>query len=149
MALVVGGLMVAACLQYGISQEPLLGDRAYMLYMGQAVLRGEAIYQTTTFGYPPLGPLLSAVVMYVGRLWGVPTYVSPRLAGVLVAALAAGCVYMFTWRAFRSQAAGLVAGVSLVSFGFLSRLSISNRAADSSLIVPALRQSSLHSSRAF
>jgi hypothetical protein len=64
--------------------------------------------------------------MYLGRIWGIPTYLTPRLAGPLVAALAVACLYTFTWRAFRSPAAGLVAGVSLASFGYLSRFSIVN-----------------------
>lgn len=125
-AILIAGLMMAACLQYGLLHQPLLGDRAYMLYMGQAVSRGEAIYRTTTFGYPPLGPMLLAIAMQLGRAFGVATYISARLAGVIVAMLAAGCLYVFALRAFRNVTAALVAALSLASFGFLGRISVTN-----------------------
>ncbi|MCB1033977.1 MAG: hypothetical protein KDD47_09110, partial [Acidobacteria bacterium] len=91
-----GGLLaLAAFLAYGPGSEPLFGDRAYLAYMGQVVGRGEPLYTATSFGYPPLAPLLSGVAIRLGSLAGIPSFFSPRilaglcfvLTGVLVAQL--------------------------------------------------------------
>ena len=56
-AIALFGVTLLVELQYGIREYPILADNAYITYLGQAVHRGEVIYQTTFYGYPPLGPL--------------------------------------------------------------------------------------------
>ena len=62
----------------GLSKAPIIWDHAYFPYLGQAILRGEPISANSFLGYPPLGPLLSAASMEIGRWFGVPTYLAPR-----------------------------------------------------------------------
>lgn len=68
-------------------EQPIEGDRAYLIYMAQAISRGEPIYQSTTFGYTPMGPLLSAGTMLGSDLFGVPSYLVPRLFAIPLIAL--------------------------------------------------------------
>ena len=66
-------------LQYGLYEFPILEDRAYFVYLGQAVLRGESIYaddfaqlaggEERWVGYPPLAPLLSAASVRSSDRW--------------------------------------------------------------------------------
>ena len=61
--LVSAGVALSVFAGAGIFDEPILADRAYFVYLGQALLRGEPIYAQTFFYYPPLGPLISAMSM--------------------------------------------------------------------------------------
>ena len=72
-------------LSHGPHEAPLLGDRAYFTYLGQCVLRGQAIYAISFMGYPPVVPLLTGGVMGVGEWFGVPSYLAPRYLGMAVA----------------------------------------------------------------
>ena len=96
--LALGALTLAVVLQYGLHEYPLQSDRAYFVYMGQAILRGEPIYATTFFGYPPLPMLLSAASMWLGSGFDLPTYLAPRYAGVLVAVLSVCTLYVVASR---------------------------------------------------
>ena len=71
--LLVAVVTLLVCSRYGITLQPLFGDRAYMLYMAQTVARGEAVYRTMSFGYPPLGPMISAIGLAAGSSFGEPT----------------------------------------------------------------------------
>ena len=64
--------------------------------------------------------------MAVGRWFGLPTYLAPRFAGVLVGTLAAVTLYFVVRRATRCDWAGILAGFTLVGFSQLARLTISN-----------------------
>ena len=48
-------------------QLPLIDDRAYLTDMAQAVYRGDALYGSTTLGYPPYAPLMTAPVAIVAQ----------------------------------------------------------------------------------
>ena len=65
--LALSGVTLAVLLEYGLWEYPIVVDRAYFTYLGQAILRGEPIYHTTFFGYLPLPSLLSAASMWIGR----------------------------------------------------------------------------------
>jgi hypothetical protein len=103
-------------LPLGLERTPMEGDRAYVTYFGQAVLRGESIYAVDFMGYPPIGPLLSAAAMALGRLVDLPTYLAPRYAALGVALLCVVCVHSVTRRATASAWAGVAAGVMMVGF---------------------------------
>jgi 4-amino-4-deoxy-L-arabinose transferase-like glycosyltransferase len=115
---------VAACAAYGWRGAPLIADRAYHVYMGQAVLRGDALYGQTTFGYPPYGPLLSALAMRLAAPFGLPTYLAPRCLGVVVLLVLALLLYAVTKRA-AGRSCALLAGCAVSGFGFLAILSVS------------------------
>lgn len=104
----------------GILDEPILVDRAYFVYLGQALLRGEPIYTQTFVYYPPLGPLVSAASMWVGQLFDVPTYLAPRFTSVLIGAACAGLMFELCRGATRSSWSALVGALALIGFGTLT-----------------------------
>ena len=81
-AALVFAVSLMALLQYDLLEYPILEDRAYLLYLGQTVLRGDSIYAVSYINYPPTGPLVAALSMRVGGWFGLPTYLAPRFAGV-------------------------------------------------------------------
>lgn len=111
-------LMVLA--QAGIFEEPILVDRAYFAYLGQALLRGEPIYTQTFFYYPPLGPLVSAASMAIGRLFDVPTYLAARFTSVLIGTASAALMYELCRGATRSRWSALIGAFALTGFGVLT-----------------------------
>jgi hypothetical protein len=115
-ALALIALALAVWLPLGIERTPMQGDRAFFTYMGQTVLRGESIYAVDFMGYPPIGPLLSAAAMSVGRAVGIPTYLTPRYAAVGVALLCVIGVQLLTRRATQSAWAGLASGIVMIGF---------------------------------
>ncbi len=106
--------------QMGIFDEPILVDRAYFVYLGQALLRGDPIYTQTFVYYPPLGPLLSAASMWVGQLFDVPTHLAPRFTSVLIGAACAGLMFELCRGATRSLWSALVGALALIGFGALN-----------------------------
>lgn len=117
---------VWAHLQYQIDEQPILIDRAYMLYMAQVVYQGDALYSTTTFGYPPYGPMLSALAMHGGRVFGLESYLAPRYASLVVAALNACLLYLLAFNVTRKRSLSLLAGLSLSGFGAMGILVVSS-----------------------
>lgn len=113
-------------LQYQPDSQPIMGDQAYFLYMAQAVQRGEPVYKTTTFGYTPLVPLLSAGAMQVAETLGLPGFLGPRYFSVAITALSCGLLYLITARASRSRWIGVVTALALLNFDFLLALTASN-----------------------
>ena len=110
----VGVFALSQILQRYPFEQPLFGDRAYLLYMAQAVSRGEAIYRETSFGYGPLGPLVSGLLIRLGDLGGLSSLVSVRLGAVLLFVLAAILVFDLTRRMgsglMTAVCAGLISG---------------------------------------
>jgi hypothetical protein len=125
-AVALGLVAAATFLGWGVLDHPIVGDRAYFVYLGQAVLRGEPIYADTFMGYPPLGPLLAAAAMALGRIVDCPTYLSPRALGVLVTAASALLLHRVASRATLQAWPGLCAALVLLGFGHLGRLTVSN-----------------------
>ncbi|WP_258101419.1 hypothetical protein [Marinoscillum pacificum] len=63
-------------------QQPILFDRAYLLFMSQVVERGDKLYTSTTFGYTPLSTLFIGFVMKFGRFFQLNTIESARIFGI-------------------------------------------------------------------
>ncbi|MEN8182559.1 MAG: hypothetical protein ABFS46_08500 [Myxococcota bacterium] len=122
--LVLGAITTLVVLQYGPAVHPLIEDRAFFVYLGQQILRGEPIYQTSFMGYPPLGPLASAATMVVGGVLGLPTYLAPRLGGIAAMVFCVILLSLFVRRALTSPWAGALAGLVLLSFAQLGRFSV-------------------------
>ncbi len=125
-AALLGAVTLVVLSRYGIAEYPITNDRAYFIYIGQAVLRGEPYYSTTFMGYPPLGALLSAASMWVGEWFGVPTYLAPRYLGVAVGTASVALTYVFTRTATGSAWPGILAGIVLAGFAQLGGLTVSN-----------------------
>lgn len=97
------------------ARQPIVDDRAYLLYMAQAVARDEPVYQTTTFGYTPFASLISAGTIRVGAVFGMPTYLSPRFGAVVLVGLSGVLLYLIARRISGSHWVGIWAGV--LNFG--------------------------------
>ena len=103
-------------------QQPIIDDRAYLTYMGQAVFRGDQLYGSTTFGYPPYSALITAFVMWIGALFDVPTWLSPRYASLVLGLGNAFLVYAIARRAFGCAMTALFAGFMVIGFRFANTL---------------------------
>ena len=122
----VSGFALVALLFYEPYQQPISGDRAYLIYVAQALYRGEPIYQTTTAGYTPLGYLFSAGAMHLGVMLGLPTYLAPRLLSLPISALSCGLLFLVASQATRNARIGLVAALSLLHIELFALLGTSN-----------------------
>ena len=117
-------IVLLLILPRGFSESPILGDRAYFTYVGQAVFRGEPFYQTTFMGYPPLGALVMACSMWVGQAFGLPTFLAPRYLAVGVAAASVVLLSFITRRATGSTMAGTLAGVVLAATSWFATFAL-------------------------
>ena len=122
-ALGAGVAAIAVVLLHRPDLQPIFHDRAYLLYMAQGVHRGEPIYSTSSFGYPPLWALLAAASMGGGGWLGISSYVAPRCLSLLVAASSAGLLFVSTRRATLSPATAAFAVVALLSFDLFTHTS--------------------------
>ena len=114
--LLIFGIGLLTIFSYRPTAQPLFGDRAYLVYMAQGIQRGEPIYETTTFGYAPLGSMISALAMFIGDGLGMPNYLAPRLFAVPLFALAGMLLYWITYHLTRNQ--WLAIWAALFNFGF-------------------------------
>jgi hypothetical protein len=112
--------------RYGITVQPIVGDRALIIYNYQTVFRGEPLYLETSAGYPPLSMLLAAAAMHLAALADVPGYLAPRLASVVVMASAVWLLHGTVVRATGSALAGGTAGVALAGFGVIAQMGGAN-----------------------
>ncbi len=104
-------------------QQPILFDRAYLLYMSQVVFRGEPLYQSTTFGYTPLSTIIVALIMKLGSLFSFNTIESARVFGLMLYGTMCGSFFLLLKEIFHDKA-GTWIGMSLfVGLGYLQILS--------------------------
>jgi hypothetical protein len=112
---------VVIILAYQPGAQAVSGDRGYLIYMAQAVARGEPIYQTTTAGYTPFAPMISALTMHLTGWLGVPSYLAPRLLMVPLVALTGVMLYIVVYRLTGSLWGSLWAGLfNFVSTGVMA-----------------------------
>ncbi|MCK5603114.1 hypothetical protein KAR91_14620, partial [Candidatus Pacearchaeota archaeon] len=119
-------ISIVVFLQYGINQQPILGDRAYFIYMGQVVYRGNSLYGQTTFGYTPYGPLLSALTMHIGKLFNLPSYLAPRYLSIIIIAINSCLLYLIVRNASGNTLLGMISGLILSGFGLMGEFGVSN-----------------------
>ena len=115
--------ILSVFLFYGPFEQPILFDRAYLIYMSQVVFRGDSLYGVTTFGYTPLSVLLVAATMKVGALFSMSTIVSARISGLLLYGLISGSFFILLRKIFKDVSAPWIGTVLFVGFGFLQILS--------------------------
>jgi len=104
-------------------EQPILFDRAYLIYMSQVVFRGDPLYATTTYGYTPLGTILVGIFMKLGEVLSLTTIESARVIGILLFGSICGSFYRLCKSIFTSRIAPIVACVFFTGFGYLSILS--------------------------
>jgi hypothetical protein len=113
---------LAALFAYGRAGQPIHSDRGYHVYMAQTVLRGDALYGETTYGYTPYAPLITAGAMRLLGVFGVPSYLAPRYLGGALVVLLAVLLYLVARRVSDARTA-LIAAVTLCGFAYLALLS--------------------------
>lgn len=80
--------------QYDPVNYRLDDDASFMLYAGQQILRGVAPYTGVAIVKLPLSPLLAALGIGAGRLFGVDDILAGRIVFWLCAGLTVGAVYL-------------------------------------------------------
>lgn len=92
-----------------------VGDRAMFAYFSQAVARGEPLYRTTMFAYPPLGPMIGAVGVRAAEAVGAAGYFGPRVLGLVVLAATVIATAALVQGVVGSAAWGLFAGLAVLT----------------------------------
>lgn len=108
---------------YKSFDQPILFDRAYLLYMSQVVFRGDSLYAATTFGYTPLSTILIGLFMKVGALFSLDTIESARIAGILLYGLMCGSVFKLFKSIFYNKWAPFIGIILFCGIGYLQILS--------------------------
>lgn len=80
--------------QYDPLQRKLDADASFMVYAGQQILRGHAPYVGVGIVKLPVSPLVAALGIAAGRLFGLDDILAARLAFWLSAGLTVGAVYL-------------------------------------------------------
>ncbi len=83
--------------------QPIMFDRAYLLYMSQAVFRGDPLYQSTPFGYTPLSTIVVGLLMRLGHYFSLNTIDTARITGILFYGLSGGSIFMLGRSVFKDK----------------------------------------------
>jgi hypothetical protein len=117
----VGVLITVLC--YSPFKQPILVDRAYLLYMSQVVSRGDALYQSTTFGYTPLSTIIVGLFMKIGSWFSLNTIASARITGLLLYGFICGSFFLLCKSLFKSKLSTLVGILFFCGMGYIQILS--------------------------
>lgn len=104
-------------------EQPIQFDRAYLVYMAQLVARGDYLYSASSYGYTPLGSLLSGAVMALGKPAGFSSLAMSSITGIGLYMLSGGAFYLLARGIFKKQSTALLAGILWLSLGYLPILS--------------------------
>ena len=91
--------------------------------MAQVVFRGDALYESTTYGYTPLGSLIVGWFMKLGFWLNFKTIASARIVGIFLFGLTSGAFFIAVRQIFKNKIAPHVACILLTGMGYLSILS--------------------------
>jgi len=104
-------------------EQPLLLDRAYLVYMSQVIFRGDSLYSATTFGYTPLSTILIGLFMKVGAIFSINTIESARIAGILLYGLICGSFFLVYKSLFNNKWAPFIGMALFCGLGYFQILS--------------------------
>lgn len=109
-------------------EMPIWRDRAYLMYMSQVVSRGQDLYESTTFGYTPLAPLVAGhftkMLIWIGCPYTSVQII--RTLGMLLYVVTVMAFYSFARRFFRKSNQAFLATVIFLCFTGLQVLSVTN-----------------------
>lgn len=80
--------------QYDLVGRKLDADASFMLYAGQQILRGYAPYVGVAIVKLPVSPIVAALGIAIGRVFGIEDLIGGRLAFWLSAGLTVGATYL-------------------------------------------------------
>ncbi|GAA3522533.1 hypothetical protein GCM10022393_41400 [Aquimarina addita] len=104
-------------------EQPVISDRAYLLYMSQVVFRGDPLYNSTTFGYTPLASILVGGFMKLGTLFSLNTIESARISGILLYGGICGSVFIMSKTLFNDRRTTYIACILFCGLGYIQILS--------------------------
>lgn len=116
------GILITV-LFYKSFEQPLIFDRAYLVYMSQVVFRGDSLYNATTFGYTPLSTVVVGLFMKVGQIFSWDTIESARIAGLLLYGSICGAFFLLSKSIFRDQQATYISMLFFCGLGYIQMLS--------------------------
>ena len=100
---------VAVMLMYRPFLQMESGDNAIWDYISQSILRGQIPYRDVIENKSPGSAYLSALVMYIGELFGISDIIAVRLFYVVLVGLLCAVTYLVAERYLRSRVAGVIA----------------------------------------
>ncbi len=109
-------------------EAPIWGDEAYLLYMSQVIFRGEGVYNTTTFGYTPLCPLIAGYTMQIIDLvFGeVDTIFVSRVLGIILYGFIITSFFKLVKKIYDNRLISYLVTVFFLGISFLHLLSSTN-----------------------
>ena len=111
--------IILSAIFYDPFNQPIRGDRAYLMYMSQEVYRGNAIYSSTTFGYTPLSTLAVGYLMKFGALFGLNTIATARIVGLALYGFISGTIFILLAKLFKDNFAPTLGAILFIGFGFI------------------------------
>lgn len=85
LVLVLVAILVYVVWAFDFWQQPIQMDRAFFVYMGQLVARGQSLYTESTYGYAPLSTLVTGGLIALLQDWsGIASYFIPRVGGLIL-----------------------------------------------------------------
>lgn len=103
--------------------QPILMDRAYLLHMSQVVYRGDALYNTTPFGYTPFSTILVGLFMKLGSIFSLNTIESARILGLVLYGTISGSIFILSKTLFNTKKGVLIACFLFCGLGYIQILS--------------------------
>lgn len=107
-------------LGYKAFSQPILMDRAYLLYMAQTVFRGESLYEATTYGYTPLATLIAGYWMKLTVPFGINTITSSKILGIIIYGLNVGSFYLLSREVFHKNHISWLSTTLFAGLSFLA-----------------------------
>lgn len=103
--------------------QPIIADRAYLLYMSQVVFRNESLYSATTFGYTPLSVIIVGYAMKLGSLFSINTIESARIMGLLLYGIISGSLFILLKNIFRDNSAPWIGMTFFIGLAYVQIIS--------------------------
>lgn len=105
---------------YEAFSQPVLMDRAYLLYMAQTIFRGDSLYESTTYGYTPLATLISGYWMKLTVPLGLSTITASKILGITIYGLNAGCFYILSKKVFIDKRSSWLSSTLFIGLSYLA-----------------------------
>ncbi|OJJ13887.1 hypothetical protein BKI52_45245 [marine bacterium AO1-C] len=104
-------------------EQPILIDRAYLLYMSQVVFRGELLYEQTTFGYTPFSTLIVGYLMKLGSIFSLSTIETARIFGILFYGCICSAFYLLAKSIWNKTTHSIIACILFTGLDYIAILS--------------------------
>ena len=100
-------------------QQPLMFDRAFLVYMSQVVSRGDFLYDSTPFGYTPLSTIVVGYLMRAGQAFSLNTIEVARITGIVCYGLCSGSIFLMCRALFKDQISPFIGAFLFCGIAFI------------------------------